>query len=58
MGVELDSKDIKVVIYALINASKMPYQVALDMLINEVQDWELENYVTKIIDTVSNTKEK
>lgn len=57
MGIELDSKDIKVIIYALINASKMPYQVALDMLINEVQDWELENYVTKIIDTVSNAKE-
>ena len=57
MGIELDSKDIKVVIYALINASKMPYQVALDKLINEVQDWELENYVTKIIDAVSNTKE-
>lgn len=57
MGIELDSKDIKVVIYALINASKMPYQVALDMLINEVQDWELENFVAKIIDKVSNIKE-
>ena len=57
MGIELDSRDIKVVIYALINASKMPYQVALDMLINEVQEWELENFITKIIDKVSNTKE-
>ena len=57
MGIELDSKDIKVVIYSLINASKMPYQVALDMLINEVQDWELENFITKIIDKVSNIKE-
>lgn len=57
MGIELDSKDIRVVIYALINAGKMPYQVALDMLINEVQDWELENFVAKIIDKVSNIKE-
>lgn len=57
MGIELDSKDIKVVIYSLISASKMPYQVALDMLINEVQDWELENFITKIIDKVSNIKE-
>ena len=57
MSIELDSKDIKVVIYSLINASKIPYQVALDMLINEVQDWELENFVTKIIDKVSNIKE-
>ena len=57
MSIELDSKDIKVVIYSLINASKMPYQVALDILINEVQDWELENFVTKIIDKVSNIKE-
>ena len=57
MSIELDSKDIKVVIYALINASKMQYQVALDMLINEVQDWELENFVSKIIDKVSNIKE-
>lgn len=57
MGIELDSKDIKVVVYALINAGKMPYQVALDILMNEVQDWELENFVTKIIDKVSNIKE-
>ena len=57
MSIELDSKDIKVVIYSLINASKMPYQVALDMLINEVQDWELENFISKIIDKVSNIKE-
>ena len=57
MSIELNSKDIKVVIYALINASKMPYQVALDMLINEVQDWELENFISKIIDKVSNIKE-
>ena len=57
MSIELDSKDIKVVIYSLINASKIPYQVALDILINEVQDWELENFVTKIIDKVSNIKE-
>ena len=57
MSIELDSKDIKVIIYSLINASKMPYQVALDILINEVQDWELENFITKIIDKVSNIKE-
>lgn len=57
MSIKLDSKDIKVIIYSLINASRMPYQVALDMLINEVQDWELESFVTKIIDKVSNIKE-
>lgn len=57
MSVELNSKDIKVVIWALIHASKMPCEVALDMLINEVQDWEIENFISKIIDNVSNIKE-
>lgn len=54
MSIEIKDKDIKVVIYALINASKMPYQVAFDLLMNEVQDWELENFVDKIINKVSN----
>ena len=54
MSIEIKDKNIKVVIYALINASKMPYQVAFDLLMNEVQDWELENFVDKIIDKVSN----
>lgn len=54
MSIEIRDKDIRVVIYALINASKMPYQVALDTLMDEVQDWELENFVDKIIDKVSN----
>lgn len=57
MSIELDSKDIKIVIHGLINASKMPYKVALDMLMNDVQDWELENFVIKIIDKISNVKE-
>lgn len=54
MSIEIQNKDIKVVVYALINASKMPYQVALDLLMDGVQDWELENFVDKIIDKVSN----
>ena len=54
MSIEIKDKDIKVVIYALINASKMPYQVAFDTLMDEVQDWELENFVNRIINKVSN----
>lgn len=57
MSIEIRDKDIKVVIYALINASKMPYQVALDTLMDEVQDWELENFMERIIDKVSNKGE-
>lgn len=54
MSIEIQDKDIKVIICALISASKMPYQVTLDTLMDEVQDWELENFVEKIIDKVSN----
>lgn len=54
MSIEIQDKNIKVIVYALINAGKMPYQVALDLLMDEVQDWELENFVDKIIDKVSN----
>lgn len=57
MSIEIHDRDIKVVVYALINASKIPYQVALDLLIDEVQAWELENFVDKIIDKVPNKGE-
>lgn len=54
MSIEIKDKDIKVIIYSLIDASKMPYKVALDLLIDEVQDYEIENFLSKIIDKVSN----
>lgn len=57
MSIELDSKDIKVVIHTLVDVSKMSYKEALDMLIDEVQDWELESFVSNIVDKVSSIEE-
>lgn len=49
MGIEIDTKYIKELVDSVLIKKSIPYIKALYLLLDEVQDWEIENFVNKIL---------
>ena len=49
MSVEIDTKYTKELVDAVLIKKSIPYIKALNLLLDEIQDWEIENFVNKIL---------
>lgn len=55
MGIEFrDRKEYKAIINSLIITSGMTFDIALDLLIDEVDTYQIEDFIELIIDKVVN----
>lgn len=55
MGIEFRNRDgYKTIINALIVSSGMPFEHALNFLIDEIDSYQLENFIELITDKVTN----
>lgn len=50
MSIEIDTKYTKELVDAVLVKRSIPYIKALHLLLDEVQDWEIENFVNKILE--------
>jgi hypothetical protein len=49
MSIEIDTKYTKELVDAVLIKKNIPYIKALNLLLDEVQDWEIENFINKIL---------
>ena len=59
MGIEFRNKNgYKEIINSLIITSGITFDRALDLLIDEIDTYQIENYIELIVDKISNKEEK
>ena len=59
MGIEFkDIKSYKTIIFSMINASGMPYDHALSLLLDEIDTYQIEDFIELIVDKISNKEDK
>lgn len=58
MGLELKTNDYKAIINSLIITSGMPFDRALDLLLGEVDTYQIEDFIELLLDKTRNESDK